>query len=150
MRLKKNNPKISERNFQKSLLDEWKKEGGWAENFHPSIGSTIGVPDVLFLAKSGNLVFLELKVGKFVIDRCGQPFLKCSPIRASQIRWAKKFLKAGGKVGFVCGVFQNGNWKVFVLPIKNVLEGLQRFPECVLHNPTNFDDLFCWIEKNNL
>ena len=36
----------SERGFQRGLL---KNYPGWAEGFHPSFGSTTGIPDVMFL-----------------------------------------------------------------------------------------------------
>jgi hypothetical protein len=101
----------SERDYQREIISQFP---GWAEGFHPALGSNTGIPDTMFLWK-GSLVPIELKIGEIV-----EGVLNVRKIRPSQIRWAKKFANNGGKSSFVCGVIIDDSWNSFMLPLDKV------------------------------
>jgi hypothetical protein len=126
--------KKTERAYQKAFLNDYH---GWAEGFHPALGSQTGIPDTMFL-KNGVLIPIELKIGEFVKGK-----LVVNDIRPAQIRWAKKFKLFGGKSGFVCGVpLLNDFWATFLLPFDKVVSAENPFDldDCC-HIP-NYDFLF--------
>ena len=119
-----------ERNFARSLRNEWNNMGGWVDQYHPSLGSTTGQPDLQFLLRTligPVLVPVELKVGEIVKGN-----LKVHAIRPAQRRWAKKFHNHGGKSGFLCGIEGKNGWCAAVLNLEAIFEG------AVLFKPAEF------------
>ena len=108
----------SERGFQRELLEGY---DGWAQGFHPSLGSKTGIPDTMFLYGS-SMVPIELKIGEIVGSE-----LRCKKIRPAQIRWAKEFRSHGGKSHFLCGIPNRRVWLPYLLPFDQVIEPSQKF-----------------------
>lgn len=78
---------MSELDFKRWLRKEWK---GWSEAYEPRRGGGVGIPDIQLLVR-GKLIPIELKIGEIK-----DGIVKPREIRADQIGWHKRFMRAGG------------------------------------------------------
>lgn len=85
------------------LKREFKKRWrGWIDSIEPSLGSGIGVPDLLVLLPHRGLMHLlpvELKVGTLRNGR-----IRPDLVRGSQVRWHFHLNDMGGKSAMVVGI----------------------------------------------
>ena len=91
-------------------FNKWfrKNYDGWCKRVEPAMGMDPGFPDLVCLTPSG-AIFCELKIGSIVDD-----VLWCSEVRPSQIAWHTELANAGGMSCFAVGVWQDGQWRVFL------------------------------------
>jgi hypothetical protein len=95
----------------------------WVE---PASGSTVGAPDVMVFKGRGEVVFLELKLGRY--KRNGQVNFDVRPVQRTQLR---RLRDMGMEVGILVGVPGTGValLRVEEEALKGVLEGGNSLPE---------------------
>ena len=98
-----------------SSLRVWLRQrlaSAWHSFVEPSIGSTMGCPDLLLLLPGEQYPLpVELKVALVVRDQ-----LRPTKLRPSQIRWHDQLARAGGRSCLLLGVPSPIGWTAYVLP----------------------------------
>lgn len=99
-----------------------KRWTGWLDSVEPSLGSGMGIPDLLLLLRLRNMPVMmptELKIGN-VRGKKIHPLL----VRGSQVRWHYHLNECGGRSSLVIGVSPD---EAYLIDGRHVIDWKQGF-----------------------
>lgn len=112
---------MSEREYQRWIINHWTEAGINAQNVHPSAGMKAGIPDTLVCVESG-VNWFELKFGHHE----GHHIRLSHVLSADQRRWHRNWHSSGGESDLLIGVGKGKVWDTYLVERSLIKEAANR------------------------